>query len=76
MSFAVRSDISEGLRKEYQDKLDNMNPIELIQEFISYLDYTEESDSGREFHPIYIGSSRVLMTRPLGMCLEKMRTLK
>lgn len=74
-SFAVRSDITDKLRVEYQEKLDAMGLDELVREFISYLDYTEESESGREFHPITIGSCRCLMTQPLNMCLEKMREL-
>ena len=73
ISFAVRTDVTEVLRKEYQAKLDTMSTNEILAEFISYLDYTEESESGREFHPITIGSCRVLMTQPLNMILEKMR---
>lgn len=72
-SFAVRADTTEVLRKEYQAKLDAMSTNEILAEFISYLDYTEESESGREFHPITIGSCRVLMTQPLNMCINKMR---
>jgi hypothetical protein len=75
-SFSVRHDVTKVLRKKYQTKLDNMSPQELIREFLSYLDYTEESESGREFNPITIGSCRVLMTQPLNMCLEKLRKIK
>ena len=50
-----------------------MSTNEILAEFISYLDYIEESESGREFHPITIGSCRVLMMQPLDMVLEKMR---
>jgi hypothetical protein len=73
MSFAVRSDRSEGLRKAYEETLDRMDLEALVREFLSYLDYTEETDSGREFHPICISSVRVLMSQPLGMCLTKLR---
>ena len=71
-SFSVRTDQTECIRADYQEALDKMTTRELIKEFISYLDYTEESESGREFHPITIGSCRVLMTQPLNMVLEKM----
>ena len=72
-SFAVRTDRSETLRKEYKEKLDGMNIVDLVNEFFSYLDYTEESESGREFHPISIGSCRCLMSEPLQMCITKLR---
>lgn len=73
MSFAVRADASEELKKYYAEKLDTLDLSELMKEFMSYLDYTEETDSGTVFHPICISSCRVLMTQPLGMCLEKIR---
>lgn len=57
----------------YQLKLNDMNLHELVKEFISYLDYTEESDSGREFHPIVVSSCRVMMTEPLGEVLNRLR---
>lgn len=72
-SFAVRTDRTEVLKKEYQEKLDGLDLEGLVKEFISYLDYTEESDSGNVFHPICISSVRVLMSQPLGMCLNKLR---
>jgi len=72
-SLAVRKDVSDQRKLEYAAKLDTMSVRELIAEFFSYLDYTEESDSGREFHPITIGSCRVLMSEPLGMCLDRLR---
>lgn len=73
MSFAVRSDVTNKLKEQYQSKLDDMDTRALIKEFFSYLDYTEESDSGKVFNPITIGSCRCLMTEPLSMCLEQMR---
>lgn len=72
-SFSVRTDVSEKMRKAYAIALDNMALGDLVKEFFTYLDYEEESDSGHVFSPITIGSCRILMTRPLNMCLEKMR---
>lgn len=72
-SFAVRTDRTEELKAEYTDRLESLDLEGLVKEFLSYLDYTEESDSGRVFHPICISSCRVLMTQPLGMCLTKIR---
>ena len=72
-SLSVRTDVSKKLRAEYQTTLDAMSLEELVKEFISYLDYQEESDSGRVFNPITIGSCRVLMSKPLDMVLEKLR---
>lgn len=71
---AVRKDINTERMIEYQAKLDSMSLHELVKEFISYLDYTEESDSGRIFHPITIGSCRVLMQEPLNKVLTLLRS--
>ena len=39
---------------------------ECVKEFFdSYLNYTEESDSGRLFHPISISCGRVMKLQPL-----------
>lgn len=46
---------------------------EKLQQFFEFLDYTEESDSGRVFHPITISSCRVLMTGPLNKVLEELK---
>ena len=73
-SLAVRKDISDQRKEEYEQKLSDMELKELVKEFFSYLDYTEESDSGYEFHPIEIGCCRVLMTEPLNILLQKLRT--
>ena len=72
-SFSVMTTRSDILREEYQKELDDLDLAGLVREFFSYLDYTEESDSGRVFNPITIGSCRVLMSQPLGMCLEMLR---
>lgn len=73
MSFSVRDDASEELRKEYKATLNNMPINYLVKELLSYLDYIEETDSGREFKPICISSVRVLMTEPLNMCIQALR---
>jgi hypothetical protein len=75
-SFAIRKDVSKILKQEYKELLDKMSLEELVEEFISYLDYQEESDSGRVFNPITIGSCRVLMSQPLDMVLTKLREKK
>ena len=49
---------------------------ELVKSFFEdYLDYTEVSDNDYEFRPIYISSSRVLMTDKLALLLKEMREL-
>jgi hypothetical protein len=45
----------------------------LVKDFFVFLDYTEESDSGRIFHPIAISCCRALMIEPLSACLNKLR---
>lgn len=72
-SFSVSTPRSDVQEEEYRKRLEELDLLDVVKEFLSYLDYTEETDSGTEFHPITIGSCRVLMTRPLSMCLEKLR---
>ena len=43
--------------------------------FDDYLDLVEETDSGREFHPIHISCVRALKTEPLDKLLNRMREL-
>lgn len=71
---AVKTNINTERMIEYQAKLDTLSLQELVKEFISYLDYTEESDSGTVFHPITIGSCRILMQEPLHKVLTLLRS--
>ena len=49
---------------------------QLVKSFFEdYLDYQEESDSGRVFNPIHISCTRVMMTKPLGELLSRMKEL-
>lgn len=48
---------------------------QLIKEFFGYLDYTEESDSGRIFHPITISCCRVMMHDKVDLCLKRMKEI-
>ena len=48
---------------------------DLVKEFFSILDEVEESDSGREFHPVYISSCRVMKTKRLNGIFTKMKKL-
>ena len=43
--------------------------------FSEFLDVVEESDSGREFHPIFISCSRSMKIKPLNTLLKKLREL-
>ena len=43
--------------------------------FDDYLDVQEESDSGRVFNPIHISCTRVMMTKPLGELLSRIKEL-
>jgi len=43
--------------------------------FEDYLDYQEESDSGRVFNPIHISCTRVMKLEPLAKLLIRMREL-
>lgn len=44
-------------------------------EVFRYLDIVEESDEGREFHPISFGCCRAMMVEPFSKALEHLKTL-
>ena len=48
---------------------------ELTKEFFKILDEVEESESGREFHPVYISSCRVMKTQRLSEIFTDMKEL-
>lgn len=49
---------------------------QLVNElFTKYLDVMEVSDSGKEFHPIYISCCRAAKLKPLGELLGRLREL-
>ena len=43
--------------------------------FEDYLDYQEESDSGRVFNPIHVSCTRAMMIEPLAKLLMRMKEL-
>ena len=47
----------------------------LVKEFFAILDEVEESDSGREFHPVYVSSCRVMKTKRLDEIFTEMKKL-
>jgi len=49
---------------------------EAVKDFFeNYLNIVEESDSGREFHPITIGCCRAMKIQPLSDLLKRMKIL-
>lgn len=48
---------------------------ELVKEFFEILDTVEETDSGREFHPVYVSSCRVLLTKRMGEIFTEMKEI-
>jgi hypothetical protein len=71
-SVRVNKETIEEFDK-YKKSLKNMRNSKLIDEFLSYLDLVEESDSGREFHPIQISSVRVQLQPSLTAVIKEMR---
>jgi hypothetical protein len=47
----------------------------LVKKLFYYLDYQEESDGGKVFHPVTISCCRALMTQPLDELLNEMKTI-
>jgi len=59
---------------EYKKQHDELKT--LVKSFFEdYLDYQEESDSGRVFNPIHVSCTRVMMVEPLAKLLIRMREL-
>ena len=53
-----------------------MNDLkQAVQEFFKYLDRVEESDEGREFHPVYISCCSAQWNHDLARILEQMKEL-
>lgn len=71
--LSVNLERNKNQAEEYKKALLDSSDKELIAEFFSYLDYTEVSDSGREFHPISLSSARCMITKSMSMCLQEMR---
>ena len=68
---------------EFKESEREMSPADELQElkalvksfFEDYLDYQEESDSGRVFNPIHINCARVMMIKSLDELLNHMKEL-
>jgi hypothetical protein len=59
---------------EYKKQHDELQT--LVKSFFEdFLDYQEESDSGRVFNPIHISCTRAMMIEPLAKLLIRMRKL-
>jgi 3'-phosphoadenosine 5'-phosphosulfate sulfotransferase (PAPS reductase)/FAD synthetase len=66
----------EELAAEMQNEEKALELQSLVKElFNAYLNKVEESDEGREFHPVTISCCRSLMVEPLNKLLDKMREL-
>ncbi len=46
-----------------------------LTKLFEFLDYQEESDSGRLFNPIFISCSRAMKVKPLGECVDELKRL-
>lgn len=55
------------------DKINTDTPLACLRSFISILDGTDESENGVIFHPVQIGSVRVLESAKLEKVLNAMR---
>ena len=59
---------------EYKKQHDELK--QLVKSFFEdYLDYQEESDSGRVFNPIHVSCTRAMMIEPLAKLLMRMKEL-
>jgi hypothetical protein len=70
--------ITERLIQEVmQEEIDELRELQtLVKSFFEdYLNYEEESDSGRVFCPIHLSCTRVMMIEPLAKLLMRMKEL-
>lgn len=65
--FSIMTPTATLHEKAYSQELSAMDLPQLNRELFNYFDYVEETDSGREFHPIQISCCRVAAMRPLNM---------
>jgi len=76
--FADDEIITERLIQEVmQEEIDELRELQtLVKSFFEdYLNYEEESDSGRVFNPIHVSCTRAMMIEPLAKLLMRMREL-
>ena len=53
-----------------------MNELKgLIKEFLDMLEETEVSESGSTFHPVYIGSCRVMKSKRIGEIISRIKEI-
>jgi hypothetical protein len=76
----LQSDIGQLDTRSYligrYDGLEKDELKQLVKSFFEdYLDYQEESDSGRVFNPIHVSCTRVMMIESLAKLLMRMREL-
>jgi hypothetical protein len=70
--------ITERLIQEVmQEEIDELRELQtLVKSFFEdYLNYQEESDSGRVFNPIHVSCTRAMMIEPLAKLLMRMKEL-
>jgi len=70
--------ITERLIQEVmQEEIDELRELQILVKsfFEDYLNYQEESDSGRVFNPIHVSCTRVMMIEPLAKLLMRMKEL-
>ena len=69
-------EIKEALRQALAMEPREDELKECVHEFFTkYLNYVEETYSGRPFNPVTIGCCRSLMLEPLNKLLDRMREL-
>jgi hypothetical protein len=65
------------VKREYAEHHENLEELkQLVKSFFEdYLNYQEESDSGRVFNPIHVSCTRAMMIEPLAKLLMRMKEL-
>jgi hypothetical protein len=80
MSNSMMNNFWQEMKDQYIPNPESVSEKDELKEcvkefFDSYLNYIEETDSGKKFRPIEITCCRAMMLGPLDQLLTKMATL-
>ena len=72
----VKKEIALQKLSDIGQEIEQTELQDLVKSFFEdYLNYQEESDSGRVFNPIHISCTRAMMIEPLARLLMRMKKL-
>ena len=72
-----KTDVQREINSMTENRMNEQDELSAcVREFFEkYLNRVEESDSGKEFHPITVNCCRAMMIKPLDELLDRMASL-